>query len=58
MLSGIWHIFSGDKSEFDIVNIGKHCLNEPSRRLERVIMNFSIQASDQTGINGSFPVRH
>jgi len=58
MLSVIWHIFSGDESEFDIVNIGKHSLNKPSRRFERVIMNFFIQASNQTGVNGSFPISH
>lgn len=39
-----------------MINISKHSLNQPSRSLERVIMNFFIQASNQTRVNGAFTV--
>jgi hypothetical protein len=58
MLGVVWHILSGHESEFDMVDVSKHGLNEPSGRLERVIMDFFIQASDQTGIDVSLPVGH
>tara|TARA_B110001450_G_scaffold230522_1_gene231815 strand:+ start:880 stop:1026 length:147 start_codon:yes stop_codon:yes gene_type:complete len=42
MLGVVWHILSGHESEFDMVDVSKHGLNEPSGRLERVIMDFFI----------------